>query len=184
MDRSPCLHLAFILPRSIIRGFFLNSRPPYKSSASTATSTAKRPRKYTLRPANRIKKRRDFLKLQDGGRKFRTRNFVFAFERRDDLPGALSQIGITVTRKVDKRAVARNRIKRISREMFRLNKPMFRWNIRLVVVALGGAAQLTREEQRRELLFFFEKVGLLSASRRPANPPPKAPPTPDPEDTP
>lgn len=63
----------------------------------------------------RVRKRRDFLRIQGQGQKFRTRHFlIFAAP----IVCSKSRIGITVTRKIGK-AVVRNRIKRLLREAFR-----------------------------------------------------------------
>ena len=66
----------------------------------------------------RIRKRKDFIYVYNNGRKFFTENFIM-FIAKNSLN--LPRIGITVTKKYGK-AVKRNRLKRLIREFFRLNK--------------------------------------------------------------
>ena len=58
------------------------------------------------------------------------------------------RLGLAVSRKVDSRAVGRNRIKRILRDHFRLQRGSLR-NADYVFVARPGAAKLSAEELRR-----------------------------------
>lgn len=56
-------------------------------------------------------------------------------------PGERQALGITVTRKIAG-AVGRNRVKRLCREVFRLNRPLFPPRCVVVAVARTGAAGL------------------------------------------
>jgi ribonuclease P protein component len=102
----------------------------------------------------RIKQRREFLRVQRGGRKHQLRHFlVFAARRVPAREGSDSnstvasssepptRLGITVTRKVGN-AVARNHIKRMVREVFRQNRERLPSNLDLVWVAKQGAAEV------------------------------------------
>ncbi len=100
----------------------------------------------------RLKQRRDFLRVQQRGHKHHVRNFlVFVAPRLDpseagkpspspasELP---SRLGITVTRKIGN-AVARNRIKRLVREVFRCNRLRLPTGLDLVWVAKQQAADV------------------------------------------
>jgi ribonuclease P protein component len=99
-----------------------------------------RPRGFPARL--RIKQRREFLQVQKGGRKHHVRHFiVFAAPRTPTDGVALpTRLGITVTRKIGN-AVARNRIKRLVREVFRLNRARLPEGLDLVWVAKQQAAQ-------------------------------------------
>lgn len=118
---------------------------------------------FTLRPRQRIKKRKEFLRIQESGRKSRTRHFlVVASPSKDKFPK--SRIGITITKKVDKRAVGRNYVKRHVREFFRHQKDNLRAPTDIVVVALNGSSALSREEITRELWGGFKKGQLFKDS--------------------
>ena len=68
--------------------------------------------------ALRILKRTDFLSLKEEA--FFDRNFVFAYRHQGS-----GRLGVTLSRRVLKDAIARNRIKRLIRETFRLNHADF-----------------------------------------------------------
>lgn len=103
-----------------------------------------RPRGFPARL--RIKQRREFLQVQQGGRKHHVRHFiVFVSPRRDQPAGAEgaglpTRLGITVTRKIGN-AVERNRIKRLVREVFRLHRARLPEGLDLVWIAKQQAAQ-------------------------------------------
>lgn len=112
----------------------------------------------SLGPSRRIKKRCDYLKVQENGKKCRTKHFLLSYLAKDI---SSSRIGITVTKKVDKRAVERNRIKRRVREVFRSKRPFFAKNADVVVIALQGAAGLSFDQISRQINYLFYKSELL-----------------------
>ena len=144
------------------------------------------PRKLKLRskkgprqghgPNHRVKKRNDFLRLQSEGRKVRAFNLLLVFaERRpyvdkqtgvaETITTADSRLGITVTKKIDKRAARRNRLKRRIREIFRRERGRFLFAADVVVIALDGAMELEFLELRRQLRFAFGKARILPQKR-------------------
>ena len=70
------------------------------------------------------------------------------------------RLGLAVSRKVDKRAVGRNRIKRVMREMFREYRAVLQM-ADYVVVARPGAAALDHEQLRNTLLSLLRRAGAL-----------------------
>ena len=84
-----------------------------------------------------------FTACYESGRKRFTKSFILFVLRRDDGPGGL-RLGLTVSRKMGN-AVARNRIKRVVREFFRLHQYDFELPLDIVVVPKRNleAGQLT-----------------------------------------
>jgi ribonuclease P protein component len=83
----------------------------------------------------RVRKRREYLLVQQEGTRISLSHFILLIrDRSDELP---PRLGITVTRKCGT-AVERNRIKRYVRETFRLNPDWLPSGIDLVVIAKSG----------------------------------------------
>ena len=105
--------------------------------------------RYRLRPEDRLKRRSDFRAIQSKGTKVHTRHFLLMVspERTDR-----GRVGITITRKVGN-AVARNRVKRRVREVFRQHRDWFPSHHDVVFIAKRGAPELDfaaiAEEVRR-----------------------------------
>ncbi len=108
--------------------------------------------------ALRLRKRREFLRVQRSGTKIHTRSFlVFVAPQEPDRRGP-SRLGITVTRKVAG-AVGRNAIKRRVREGFRRNRHLLPDGYDLVFVAKRGAGIPSLEDVEAAL----RKVGAAIA---------------------
>jgi len=103
----------------------------------------------------RLTRRSEFLAVQGKGRKLHTKSFL-VFVLDGDAGDATTRLGITASKKVGG-AVARNRVKRLVREAFRLNKGGFPSGKRVVVIAKPEAVALERAEVERELLAAFRK---------------------------
>lgn len=69
-----------------------------------------------LPPSARLRRAADFAALRHAGGRARSRYFAL---RWGASPTGSARVGLAVSRKVSKRAVVRNRIKRIIRESFR-----------------------------------------------------------------
>jgi ribonuclease P protein component len=135
----------------------------------------------------RLKQRREFLRVQRGGRKHHLRHFMVFASRRivaetsasssesgsesasesasEPLP---TRLGITVTRKVGD-AVTRNRIKRMVREVFRQNRRRLQPGLDLVWVAKQQAAEADFAAVLADFEALVRRGDLLAgdASRRP-----------------
>jgi ribonuclease P protein component len=96
----------------------------------------------------RLRLRRDFLRIQNRGRKHHSPNFVIASASQPSS-GAL-RVGFSVSRRVGN-AVVRNRLKRRLREFFRLHRGELPAARDVVVIAKPGAAKLTYAELVEEL---------------------------------
>jgi ribonuclease P protein component len=84
-----------------------------------------------LRPQDRLRKRFEFRRMREQGRRVHTRSFVVQIARGSQPH---SRLGITVSRQVGN-AVRRNRIKRLLREAFRQHRDLLPPSADLVVIA-------------------------------------------------
>ena len=120
---------------------------------------------HGLPASKRIRKRRDFLLVQELGWRISLPSLLLLVRARpDELP---ARLGITVTRKFG-RAVDRNRAKRLIREAFRLSPELVPDGIDLVVVpkakaCLSGLAMVVGE-LRRAAPILQEKAPALRAA--------------------
>jgi ribonuclease P protein component len=109
---------------------------------------------FSLTKAERILKRSDFNRLSKFGEKLQDRHFIVLF-----CPGQTNRarLGITVSRKVGN-AVKRNRIKRLSREFFRLNRKLLGGNWDVNIIAKKDFGELTSEQVFLSLNSMFRKI--------------------------
>ncbi len=96
--------------------------------------------------ALRLKKRREFLRIQGAGTKHHLRHFLVfvvppASRPNGESTASPTRLGVTVTRKVGG-AVVRNRIKRYVREAFRRKRGSFTPGYDMVWVAKQSAASV------------------------------------------
>ena len=110
--------------------------------------------RFFFTKADRILKRPDFLRLSKHGKKLSNKHFVATY-----CPGQAenTRLGITVSKKVGN-AAARNRIKRFSREYFRLNRHLLADCLDINITARRTAAALTSEQTFLSLKDIFERI--------------------------
>ena len=100
-----------------------------------------------LPKAARLRRRTEFLRVQRAGQRNNVQHFVLiAAPGRSDA----ARLGITVSSRVGN-AVARNRVKRLVRELFRTRSPHRAGANDVVVIAKPGAEVLTYAEVVSEL---------------------------------
>jgi ribonuclease P protein component len=106
---------------------------------------------YNFGKEERIRRRADFLRISRDGAKYQTGHFRLSM-----CPNSLPRrrLGITVGKHVGT-AVKRNRVKRLLREFFRLNKARLPASTDIVVVAKVGAAGLNLWQVTDELKGIF-----------------------------
>lgn len=106
---------------------------------------------------NRIKKRSTFINIQESGRKIYTSHFLIFIR---DAVDEYSKLGITVSKKVDKRATVRNKLKRRLKEFFRINKKKFSSPYEIVIIAKKHAKNLDFHLIHKELsgVFYNNKI--------------------------
>ncbi|MDD9934542.1 MAG: ribonuclease P protein component [Myxococcales bacterium] len=104
-----------------------------------------RPRGERFPRSHRILTRRDFLRVQQTGKRVHTPHFVIIV-----LPAPRKRLGITVTKRVAG-AVGRNRIRRCLREVYRRNGELFPEGCDVVVIARSGAGELGYRSMLEEM---------------------------------
>ena len=109
---------------------------------------------FSFTKEDRILKRNEFIQLSKFGRKLHQGSFIAIY-----VPGRFgrSRLGITVTKKVGG-AVTRNRIKRLVREYFRLNKHLLSGEWDINIIAKKEAADLSSEKVFASLQDIFKKI--------------------------
>ena len=95
----------------------------------------------------RLLERREFLFLQQKGRKRHSQNFLVATA---PAQGKYSRFGITTSRRFGN-SVVRNRMKRLLREFFRTHQALISPACDIVVIPRSGAEQLTLGQITEEL---------------------------------
>ena len=112
------------------------------------------PLRFYFTKADRILNRGEYLALSKSGEKVQNTEFIAYF-----MPArhSHSRLGVTVTKKVGQ-AVERNRIKRIVREFFRINRHCLsgRWDIN--IIAKRQSAGIRSEKAFRSLQKIFELI--------------------------
>jgi ribonuclease P protein component len=103
----------------------------------------------------RLLNRKDFVNLNRSGKRYRTEHFTALYRENGRH---ITRLGITVNKRIGN-AVRRNRIKRLIREFFRLNKESFLKGYDVNFIANGGAHDLVFRDIKMELgnLIFVKK---------------------------
>lgn len=110
-----------------------------------------------LKKQNRITKTRDLQMVYRKGKTLHTPALVIKF-----LPESTPvKVGLVVSKKISKKAVIRNRIKRALREEMRANKDNLATGS-YMLVAKVGAALVENKDIRRQLSAALERAKLLS----------------------
>ncbi len=119
--------------------------------------------KFLFDRTRRIRKRREYLRLKQHGRRFYSGNFIFSYVVKDE---GVSRLGIVVRKKLLKRAVWRNRIKRLIREVFRLRQYDFVKPVDVVVIVRGDDLLSVRfDDVERAFLQFITYVNRKHSGR-------------------
>ena len=110
--------------------------------------------RFFLNKAEKILKRSEFLRLANLGDKIQNKHFIAIY-----APSRFqkTRLGVTVTRNVGK-ATTRNRIKRFTREYFRLNKHNITGCRDINIISKKEAAKLTSAEAFLSLQNIFEGI--------------------------
>ena len=110
--------------------------------------------KFSFTRENKLLKRFDFVRLSKTGVKIKSQLFIAAFHNGQFEK---TRLGITVTRSVGC-AVTRNRIKRLTREYFRLNKHKIIGNWDINIIAKKKASTASAAQTFSSLENLFDKI--------------------------
>ena len=102
---------------------------------------------FSFPKKERILNRKDFVNLNQLGKKFHTINFAVIFKE-NGL--GITRLGITVSKKIGN-SVKRNKVKRLIREFYRLHKAFFPQGYDIVIAAKKGAYGLDFWKIKEEL---------------------------------
>jgi ribonuclease P protein component len=103
---------------------------------------------------DRLLKRRDYLLVSKTGKKCHKKHFLCIFKKGN---GERSRLGITVTKKVGCSA-KRNRIKRVCREFYRLNRRRLEGIWDISIIAKKSAADASRDQSLKSLNELFHAI--------------------------
>ncbi len=103
-----------------------------------------------------LKKNSDFLEVYRQGQSLPSRYCVLYFL---DVYEHNTKVGISVSKRVGN-SVVRHRMKRLYKEIFRLNYNQIKPNIHLVIIVRKGAVSHTFNELQRDFLYLLKKTGL------------------------
>ena len=116
-----------------------------------------------LPPHARLRRAADFAALRNARGRWQAKHFLL---RWIESPTATARLGLAVSRKVSKRAVQRNRIKRIVRESFREQReglPPFD----VLVIARSSAVAADRPALHADLRDAWQKLKALKQTAAP-----------------
>lgn len=112
-----------------------------------------------LSKKNRLTGSENFVRVQNEGKVYQSKNFGIAVvDRKDSGP---SRFAFIVSTKISKEAVDRNRIKRIMREVVRLNILNIRDGFDFVFLAKPSITRVSTEEIMKEVKESLIKEGFL-----------------------
>ncbi len=111
-------------------------------------------RKFFFKKKDKILKRREFLQLKRCGKRIQDRNFIIIYS---DGRSEKNRIGITVSKKLGN-AVKRNKIKRLIRENFRMNRDKIAEFMDINVIAKKKAGEISADMVFKSLDGIFNQI--------------------------
>ena len=117
-----------------------------------------------LPKANRLKRWQDFQSIYQKGNYFATEALIL--RALPNLEGVSAKFGISISRKISKKAVIRNRIKRQIRAALHILLPSLSCSWLMVIVVRPPALECKTEHFLRELEQLFIQSGILYGHSR------------------
>jgi len=109
--------------------------------------------KQSFGKKERVRKRKNYLKIYQRGARVHSSNFTVIL---NPNPSEEKRLGVAVSKKVGN-AVKRNRIKRLLREFFRLNKDRIPDSRDMVIIAKRDVSSLKYQDVCLELAELLKK---------------------------
>lgn len=107
--------------------------------------------------SERIKKNSQFRFIYSRGKSYSNDKLVlYIFRNKKNI----NRIGLSVSKKVGK-SVVRNRIKRLIKESYRLNKDMYRSGYDLIFIARNKSKDAKFTDIEKSVIYLMKKGGLL-----------------------
>lgn len=126
------------------------------SEASASISILRKPSKrFGLTQAKRLKTPADFKRVYSSKQWGGSKHFTFNVLANDG--SKVNYLGVTVSKKVSKRAVDRNHLKRVMREFYRLRQSELH-GANLVLTAKPSSRNASAEERLQSLEELWSKV--------------------------
>ena len=119
---------------------------------------------FTFTKKERLRKKKEFQLVFGKGNSLVNRYIVIYYLKKDNsefnYPEGHKQLGLIVSKKCGK-AVKRNRIRRLLREVFRLNKHKLKTNISMILIARPPIKELGYHKVEETLLSLWKKAKLI-----------------------
>jgi len=128
-----------------------------KDGRSSEAEQVPGPRR-TLGRRQRVTRATEFREAFEKGRHVAGRYMVLWLRSGE---GADLRLGVVVSKRSLRRAVARSRAKRLLREAYRLNRHRLRGDVDVVLVARQAIAGVKRQDVEKDLLRLAGKAGIL-----------------------
>ena len=109
-----------------------------------------------LKKQNRLTKKKDFERIFKQGRGFKENALFLKIVEKEAGP---TKVGIIVSKKVSKKAVERNKVKRRIREIVR--KIEFKQGFDIIIITHPSAKDLSFEEIKEQIINLFKKAKCL-----------------------
>ena len=110
-----------------------------------------------------LKGDKTFQRVFKQGSQFGNRHFYFYYIANQENK---NHLGIIVSKKVSKKAVVRNRVRRRIREAFRLSQPELKQGYNMIIIAKNRCADASYAELAKSLSHLFYKTHLENKKRK------------------
>nr|WP_237691053.1 ribonuclease P protein component [Paenibacillus caui] len=110
----------------------------------------------------RLRNRADFGRVYRNGKSFANRQLVVYWSPRPEVEQF--RLGVSVSKKVGN-AVVRNRMRRLIKEIVRLNKDKLNEHVDIIFIVRKGALEMSYGDLQKSVLHALRKAALLKGSK-------------------